>query len=116
MNEKDSFEAIVETLNQFRDERNWRQFHSEKDLAVSISIEAAELLECFQWVSSQKAVTEKRAEIAEELADVLIYAFMLADNMQFDIPNIIRSKIAVNATKYPVQKAKGTAKKYDELS
>ncbi|USR79172.1 nucleotide pyrophosphohydrolase [Arcanobacterium pinnipediorum] len=115
MEDKNTLETIISALNVFRDERNWREFHSEKNLAVSISIESAELLECFQWLPSDVAAIEKREEIADELADVLIYAFMLADDMQFDIPSIIRSKMLKNSVKYPVHKARGTSKKYDEL-
>ena len=76
-------------INKFRDERNWRQFHNEKDLAISISLEASELLELFQWKTSEVTVSEKLPQIKEELADVFIYAFMLADNLNLDVEKII---------------------------
>ncbi|MFV0558823.1 MAG: nucleotide pyrophosphohydrolase [Enterococcus sp.] len=88
-------------INQFRDERDWRQFHDEKDLALSISLEAAELLELFQWKTSTQA-KQQPERLKEELADVLIYAYMLADNLDFDVDEIIREKLVKNAVKYPV--------------
>ncbi|RRJ15309.1 nucleotide pyrophosphohydrolase, partial [Pseudomonas aeruginosa] len=72
--------SVMEKINQFRDERNWRQFHNEKDLALSITLEASELLELFQWKSSEDVVESKRERLAEELADILIYSYMFADN------------------------------------
>ncbi|AGM98835.1 nucleotide pyrophosphohydrolase [Streptococcus iniae] len=106
---------IIEKVNKFRDDRDWRQFHNEKDLAISISLEANELLELFQWKNS-KEVTEKSIDkIKEELADVLIYSYMMADNLNLDIDEIISEKIKKNELKYPVSKSKGLAKKYTEL-
>ena len=87
-------------INQFRDERHWRQFHNEKDLAISISLEASELLELFQWKTSAEA-KEKPERLREELADVLIYAYMLADNLDLDVDAIIAEKLRKNALKYP---------------
>ena len=81
---------VLKEINQFRDERNWRQFHNEKDLSLSISLEAAELLELFQWKTPEEVVENKQGRLAEELADVLIYSYMLADNLDFDINDIIR--------------------------
>lgn len=101
-------------INKFRDERNWRQFHNEKDLAISISLEASELLELFQWKTADEG-KEFVNEIREELADVLIYAYMMADNMNLDIDEIIAEKLAKNAKKYPISKSYGNKKKYDEL-
>ncbi|POC79020.1 nucleotide pyrophosphohydrolase, partial [Vibrio vulnificus] len=83
----------MEKINQFRDERNWRQFHNEKDLALSITLEASELLELFQWKSSEDVVESKRERLAEELADILIYSYMFADNLDFDINEIIEQKL-----------------------
>ncbi|WP_261807389.1 nucleotide pyrophosphohydrolase [Lapidilactobacillus luobeiensis] len=97
MTDQDSMAKI----NQFRDERHWRQFHNEKDLAISISLEASELLELFQWKTSAEA-KQKPERLKEELADVLIYAYMLADNLDLDIDEIIAAKLAKNAKKYPV--------------
>ncbi|PTF96616.1 nucleotide pyrophosphohydrolase [Staphylococcus chromogenes] len=89
-------------INKFRDDRNWRQFHNEKDLALSISIEAAELLELFQWKNTEDVVQNNRERIEEELADVLIYSYMMADNLNFDIDDIIAKKLVKNNEKYPV--------------
>ena len=105
---------LTDKVNQFRDERDWRQFHNEKDLAISISLEASELLEIFQWQSSQEAIDQNLTHIKEELADVLIYALMFADNLDLDIDEIISDKLAKNAQKYPSSKSKGNRKKYTE--
>jgi NTP pyrophosphatase (non-canonical NTP hydrolase) len=96
----------------FRDERDWAQFHNAKDLAVGLSIEASELLECFLWKNPQAADSEK---IREELADVLVYALLLAHEVKIDIASAVHEKLAKNAIKYPVSKAKGRADKYDQL-
>ena len=98
-----SHEELKKKINQFRDDRNWRQYHNEKDLALSISLEASELLELFQWKESEAVVDNKRERIAEELADVLIYSYMMADNMDFDIDEIIEEKLKKNGEKYPVE-------------
>jgi len=111
----DENKEILKEINQFRDERNWRQFHNEKDLSLSISLEAAELLELFQWKSSEEVVSNKQERLAEELADVLIYSYMLADNLDFDINDIIRKKLKKNAEKYPVDKSKNRNNKYNDL-
>ncbi|KTT83101.1 nucleotide pyrophosphohydrolase [Mammaliicoccus sciuri] len=111
----DENKEILKEINQFRDERNWRQFHNEKDLSLSISLEAAELLELFQWKSSEEVVGNKQERLAEELADVLIYSYMLADNLDFDINDIIRKKLKKNAEKYPVDKSKNRNNKYNDL-
>ncbi|MBO1219955.1 nucleotide pyrophosphohydrolase [Mammaliicoccus sciuri] len=111
----DENKEILKEISQFRDERNWRQFHNEKDLSLSISLEAAELLELFQWKSSEEVVSNKQERLAEELADVLIYSYMLADNLDFDINDIIRKKLKKNAEKYPVEKSKNRNNKYNDL-
>jgi|SRR5699024_495045 len=105
----------IEKVNKFRNDRNWRQFHNEKDLALSISLEASELLELFQWKSSEEVTQNKRERLAEELADVLIYSYMLADNLGFDVNNIVEKKLAKNDEKYPVSKSKNSNSKYNEL-
>ena len=105
-------EEIIQVLLKFRNERDWEQFHNPKDLALALNVEAGELLELFLWKNSADANTEK---IKEELADVFSYAFLLADKYKFDVKNIILDKINKNCEKYPVEKAKGTAKKYNEL-
>ncbi|OJG18125.1 MazG nucleotide pyrophosphohydrolase [Enterococcus canis] len=94
----------MEKINQFRDERNWRPFHNEKDLALSLTLEAAELLELFQWKTADEAI-QNTERLKEELADVLIYAYMLADNLDFDIDEIIAEKLVKNAIKYPAPTA-----------
>lgn len=106
---------LIRTINEFRDERNWRQFHNEKDLALSISIEASELLELFQWRLSDEVIESKKDRIAEELADVLIYSYMMADNLDFDIGEIITRKIQKNKKKYPIEKSKNNKNKYNEI-
>lgn len=111
----DETKNILKVINKFRDERNWRQFHNEKDLSLSISLEAAELLELFQWKSSEEVVDTKRERLAEELADVLIYSYMLADNLDFDINEIIRKKLVKNVEKYPINKSKDSNTKYKDL-
>ena len=105
-------EQILAELRQFNQERDWDQFHNGKDLAIGLSIEASELLEAFLWKQPEDAKPEK---IREELADVLNYAFQMADKFGFDIKEIMLEKLRKNAEKYPVEKAKGSAKKYNEL-
>ena len=105
-------EQILLELRQFNEERDWNQFHNGKDLAVGLSIEASELLEAFLWKRPEDANPDK---IREELADVLNYAFQMADKYNLDIKEIMLEKIRKNAEKYPVEKAKGSAKKYNEL-
>lgn len=107
--------SIIDKINKFRDDRDWRKFHNEKDLAISISIEASELLELFQWKQSEEVTTKSIERIKEELADVLIYSMMLADNLNLNIENIIEEKLEKNNEKYPVSRSKGTNKKYTEL-
>ena len=107
-----------ETINQvlkFRDDRNWKQFHNPKDLALSISLEAAELLEIFQWSGSDTVCESKMDKIKEELADVLCYCILMADRCGLDMDEIVQAKMKCNGEKYPVEKAKDSAKKYDEL-
>lgn len=107
-----------ETIDQvlkFRDDRNWKQFHNPKDLALSISLEAAELLEVFQWSGSDTVCESKMDKIREELADVLCYCILMADRCGLDLDEIVKEKMKRNGEKYPVEKAKNSAKKYDEL-
>lgn len=106
--------SSMDKVNQFRDERNWRQFHNEKDLALSITLEASELLEVFQWKTAAEGV-ENLDAIKDELADVLIYAYMLADNLNLDIDDIIERKLIKNKEKYPVEKSRNNNSKYTEL-
>ncbi len=103
---------ITEALIKFRNERDWEQFHNPKDLALAVNVEAGELLELFLWKNAGEANPEK---IKEELADVFAYAFLLAEKYNLDVKDIILEKVRKNGEKYPVEKAKGTAKKYNEL-
>ncbi|MCR5710277.1 MAG: nucleotide pyrophosphohydrolase [Bacteroidales bacterium] len=105
-------EQIICELRCFNEERDWDQFHNGKDLAIGLSVESSELLEAFLWKSPQDVNPDK---IREELADVLNYAFQMADKYNLDIKEIMLEKIHKNAEKYPVEKAKGSAKKYNEL-
>ena len=102
----------IKKLLKFRDQRDWEQFHNSKDLALAISIEASELLELFLWKDSEDVNKDK---LKEELADILSFCFYLAHKHELDINEIIADKIDKNNNKYPVEKAKGTAKKYTEL-
>ncbi|API92122.1 nucleotide pyrophosphohydrolase [Virgibacillus pantothenticus] len=106
---------LIQEINAFRDDRDWRQFHNPKDLAISLSLEAAELLEDFQWKTSEQAIEANMENIKEELADVMIYAFMLSDDLNLDIKEIILEKMQKNAKKYPVEKSKGRKMKYHDL-
>ncbi|MDK6371063.1 nucleotide pyrophosphohydrolase [Aerococcus urinae] len=105
---------LIDKINAFRDERDWRKFHNEKDLALSIVLEASELLEIYQWKSAEEGNQNLQA-IKEELADVLIYSLMFADNLNLDVHEIIEEKLKLNVQKYPVEKSKGNNKKYTEL-
>lgn len=110
----DSIKELTEKIVAFRDARNWKQFHNPKDLAISILLEAAELLEVFQWSGADiEADTDKKvARIKEELADVLIYALLMGSDLGFDIPEIIGNKMDENDRKYPAEKSYGKAEKY----
>lgn len=103
-------DELISEIIKFQKERDWKKFHTPENLAKSISIEAAELLEHFQWGKEYDS-----SEVADELADVLIYCIYMADAMNFDIEEIILNKIAKNAVKYPVEKSKGNSKKYTEF-
>ncbi|WP_175989868.1 nucleotide pyrophosphohydrolase [Bacillus sp. Marseille-Q1617] len=93
---------LTKKLNQFIEERNWGPSQTPKDLAISISIEAAELLEDFQWISSEEALEKNKENIREEIADVLIYSLMLCSKLDLDVKEIIEEKMVKNARKYPV--------------
>lgn len=111
-------EDVLERIRQFRDEREWMKFHDPKNLATSITIEAAELLEHFQWKTGEEAAryaVENREVVADEIADVAIYLFELADNIGIDLADAIHRKLDKNTAKYPVEKARGVATKYDKL-
>ena len=108
----DSIDAITSEILKFRNERDWEQFHNSKDLALAISIEASELNELFLWKKAEEVNVEK---VKQELADVFTFAFLLAHKHQLNVKEIVLEKLNTNAVKYPVDKAKGNAKKYNEL-
>lgn len=103
---------LQQVIAQFSEERDWDQFHNGKDLAIGLSIEASELLEAFLWKAPEDVDVEK---IKEELADVFNYALQIATKYDLDVKQIVLDKLEKNATKYPVEKARGVATKYDEL-
>ena len=107
-------ETVDKILN-FRNERNWCQFHNPKDLAISISLESAELLECFQWSGADTEVICKYEELKDELSDIFIYAMLLADRLKINLDEAIQAKISKNAKKYPVEKSFGKSSKYTEI-
>ena len=108
-------EETIKQILKFRDDRDWKQFHIPKDLAISISLEAAELLEVFQWSGTDVSNEGKQEKIKEELADVLNYCVLMADACGLDIDEIVQEKIKINNEKYPVSKAKGKKEKYNKL-
>lgn len=111
----DSIKEMQKQITEFRDSRDWSQFHTPKDLAISISLEAAELLELFQWTGSETEVPDKLDELKEELADIFNYCFLMADRLDLDVEHIILDKIGKNNDKYPVDLSKGNKAKYTEL-
>jgi len=111
-------QELQTALRRFAEERDWGQFHTPKNLAASLSIEAAEVLEHFQWLTdeqSQNLSPEQRDKVALEIADVLLYLLQLADKLQIDPVAAAKNKLALNAEKYPVGKARGSSRKYTEL-
>ncbi|MGN8738504.1 nucleotide pyrophosphohydrolase [Bilifractor sp. HCP3S3_D3] len=110
----DSIKELTDEIVAFRDARDWKKFHNSKDMAISISLEAAELLEVFQWSGEDvEADTENKvSKIKEELADVLIYSLLMGHDLGFDISEIVEQKIDTNKRKYPVDKAYGKSDKY----
>ena len=114
---KGDFETIARVLRTFAAERDWDQFHSPKNLAMALNVEAGELLELFQWLTpeqSQNLPADKRARVAEEIADIQAYLIRLADKLDLDILDAVEHKIQKNAVKYPADKVRGDARKYDE--
>ncbi|MFT5470739.1 MAG: dCTP diphosphatase [Verrucomicrobiales bacterium] len=111
-------ESITEKIRQFRDARDWAQFHNPKDMAIALSIEASELLEHFLWKSETECAQRLEThavQIEEEVADIATYLFEIADNLGIDLIAAMERKMAKNAEKYPVEKAKGSNAKYNEL-
>ncbi|MEG1615937.1 MAG: nucleotide pyrophosphohydrolase [Bacteroidales bacterium] len=109
------YEQITEKLIQFRDDREWSQFHDSRNLALALMLEASELNELFLWKKDDEIENISQDRLKEELADVLCYAVLLAEKHKLDIFDIMDEKIKKNNEKYPVDKAKGTSKKYNEL-
>ena len=111
---------LLQKLIDFRRERDWEQFHNPKDLAISLSIEASELLEWFQWRTdeeiSQQLQSEKRVQLEDELADVAVYLSYLCHDLGVDLNKVVAAKMIKNAEKYPVEKVKGRSDKYNEYS
>ena len=108
-------QILIDELVKFRDARNWDQFHNTKDLALAISIEAAELNELFLWKTTEDSELVDQNKLKEELADVLAFSLLLAGKHGFDVKEIVLEKIKKNGEKYPVEKSRGTARKYNEL-
>jgi NTP pyrophosphatase (non-canonical NTP hydrolase) len=114
----DALDKLRNTLRQFAAERDWDQFHTPKNLAIALSVEAAELLEHFQWVPETESIALKpvqKAKVREEIADVLLYLIRLADKLDIELVDAATQKIQINTEKYPIEKARGSSKKYTEL-
>jgi NTP pyrophosphatase (non-canonical NTP hydrolase) len=111
----DDFTFLISELQKFRDARDWEQFHNTKDLTLAISIEAAELNELFLWKTTEESERVDKTKLKEELADIFAFALLLAGKHNLDVKEIVLEKIKKNNEKYPVEKSKGTAKKYNEL-
>ena len=113
----DSLRNLAQQLERFAQERDWQQFHSPKNLASALVVEAGELLEHFQWLTEEQSRTlgeDKRSEVAAEMADVLLYLLQLSNALEVDLLEAARSKLETNARKYPVERARGSSRKYDE--
>lgn len=111
-------QSLIQALRDFAKEREWEQFHSPKNLASALTVEASELLEHFQWLTEEQSRSlpaSKKADVAAEAADVLLYLLQLCDKLQIDLVEAARNKLAVNAEKYPVERALGSSKKYTEI-
>jgi NTP pyrophosphatase (non-canonical NTP hydrolase) len=107
---------LLQMAIQFREERDWKKFHNPKDLALSLSLEASELLELFQWKTNKEALEENFESMKDELADVLIYALLFSEATGIDVYTAVEQKIQKNNIKYPVEKAYGTKTKYTEFT
>jgi dCTP diphosphatase len=114
----DGLITLRDALRRFAAERDWEQFHTPKNLAMALSVEASELLEHFQWLTAEQSQTldpEALARVREEMADVLLYLIRLADRLDVDLVSAARDKMELNAQKYPADKARGSSRKYTEL-
>lgn len=113
------FSDLIKLVIKFRNDRDWKQFHNPKDMAISLSLEASEFLEHFQWKNSSELVAyikSHKKDISNELADVLIWVLTIAHDLKIDLPNSVKSKIKLNAKKYPISKSIGSHKKYTEFN
>ena len=113
-----NLQALDEKVVEFRDERDWKQFHNPKDVALSLMLESAELLELFQWKDAQataQTATTHKTELADELADILYYTLLMAHDLEIDLASALTAKLAKNAAKYPADKARGSSRKYTQL-
>ncbi len=110
--------ALQKELQQFAADRDWDQFHSPKNLSMALNVEASELLECFQWLTEEQSKNldpDELKSVSEEVADIFIYLLKIADKLEIDLISEAKNKMVKNAKKYPIEKAKGNAKKYTEL-
>ena len=110
-----TFEEAAQHVLAFRDERNWAQFHNPKDLAISINLEAAELLELFQWSGADLQAADKTQQMKDELADIAIYCIQMADRLETDLPSLIETKLRENEAKYPADLSRDNSRKYTQL-
>lgn len=111
-------QRLTQALRDFAKERDWEQFHSPKNLTAALSVEAAELLEHFQWLTEEQSrnlTKEKKEEVAQELADVFLYLLQLSDKLGIDLLDAARAKLVANGQKYPADRARGSSKKYTEI-
>ena len=116
--EKNNFQENAHRIISFRDERDWKQFHNPKDMAISLVLESTELLEHFQWkndIEISEHLETKRSEVADELSDVLYWVILMANDLDIDLNKALSDKMDKNEAKYPVEKARGNHKKYTEL-
>lgn len=112
-------DELIKQVIKFRDDRDWKQFHNPKDMAISLSLEASEFLEHFQWKNPEEVATYlklHKKDISNELADVMIWVLTISHDLKIDLQSIVRSKLRLNAKKYPISKSIGSHKKYTELS
>jgi NTP pyrophosphatase (non-canonical NTP hydrolase) len=115
---KDSIKSLQKKVIAFRDARDWKQFHNPKDLALSLVLEAGEVMEHFQWKTSEEItayIKSHKNDIADELADVLYWVLLIANDLKIDLPSAAETKLRKNAKKYPIKKAKGRHTKYSKL-
>lgn len=115
MKDSEKFEALVSRIKKFSDDRDWSQFHDPKNLAISLNLEAAEVLELYQWTKDNQLKPERAGKINEELADVFYWLVLLSNYYKIDLVDALDKKMDQNEQKYPVDKAKGKSNKYNEL-